>query len=142
MSPGDDLRRALEEAYARLRTALARRDLGAFRDLAEPAPSSPGDWEETAAGLEDSFPPPEETRFLAVREAGDWAGYYFETELGDRKYATLELLRFRRTAGGWKLSGGPVASQVERPPDPAALLELVRDDPFLRLPGEPGYEEE
>ncbi len=142
MNAEPDLRRAIEEAYERIRSALARKDFEAFRELVDPAPSSSDAWDEMAAELADSFPPLGETRFAAARQVEDWAGYYFETDLGDREYATLELIRFRRVGTDWKLSGGPVAAQFERTGDPGALLAEIRDDPFLKLPCEPGYEEE
>ncbi len=140
------LRRTLEEAYERIRSALERKDFEAFRGLVHPAPASPDAWEETAADLAESFPPLSGTRFVAARACGDWAGYYFETGLDDPDYATLELIRFRRAGPGWALSGGPASSQYERSADPAAvrdaLLFEIQNDPYLKLPGEPGGDED
>lgn len=137
--PARDLRDELEEAYDRIRSALVRGNLEDLRSLAD---SSPEDWREILGDLADSLPPRSDTRFLEARRAGDWAAYCFETDLDDPRWATLVVVRFRRRGPAWKLSGGPSASQFERPPDPADLRERVRSDPFLALPGEPGYEEE
>ncbi len=146
MSFEENLRGAIEEIYERIRSALGRRDFEAFRSAVEPAPAPPADWEAAAQDLEEAFPPLAQTRFLCIRKAGDWAGYYFEAAPDDPDYGTLELLRFRRADGGWKLSGDPVICQFAVPGDPAArrnaLLDETAEAPFLKLPGEPGFEEE
>lgn len=136
--PPRNLRDELEETYDRVRSALMRGNLEDLRALVDP---SPEDWEEILGDLADSLPPRSDTRFLEARQAGDWAAYGFETDLEDPRWVTLVVVRFRRRGSTWKLSGGASASQFERPADPADLRERLRSDPFLALPGEPGYEE-
>lgn len=137
-----DLRRRLEEVYDRLHSALTRRDLETFRSLADPAPSSADEWEAILEDLAESLPPRTRTRFLEARRSGDWAAYCFETDLEEPRWCTLVVVRFRRHGPDWKLSGGASAVQIERPSDPDALRKQARSDPFLALPGEPGYGEE
>ncbi len=79
-------------------------------------------------------------KYLDFKQEGDWAGYYYLSELEDTSRITIELVRFHRKDGRWMVypRGGSYsteapATEAERT---AVINEAIAESDALRLKAE------
>ncbi len=141
-----DLRSRLEAVYGEVQAALAGDDPDDLFALLEsdqpPARLTPERWQEATAELAEIYPPRGDMRFLRIETRGDWAGYCFEDLTGDAARVSLQILRFHRTQGRWRLIAGSPGVYFERSRDPLdddrRVGGILATHPTFRLPGDPG----
>ncbi len=76
-------------------------------------------------------------KYIDFKQEGDWAGYYYLSELEDTSRITIEVVRFHRVDGRWMVypSGGSYsaeapATEAERV---VAIKEAMEESDALRL---------
>lgn len=75
--------------------------------------------------------------FLEFKQEGDWAGYYYLSELEDASRITIDLVRFHRKDDRWMVYPRGGSSSVEAPATEAeravTIKEAMADSDVLRL---------
>ena len=109
----------LENTVERVRASVESGDYESFVRLIEPSPKaknrhlSKEQFEKSVLDpkakkmLLDLFFPDLKTqaRFIKVKTLDDWAAYYAETGLDDKKYLSVDMFLFRKLGGEWRVRG-------------------------------------
>jgi hypothetical protein len=83
------------------------------------------------------FPDLAQTRFVDVRTEGEFAGYYFLSDPQDPAFLTIEIIRFHRVGGAWKMrqARGSVTIPPGAHPEESQqkILHEIETDEGLRI---------
>jgi len=86
---------------------------------------------------EHLFPDLSTIRFIRAKQEGDWAGYYFLSELNDTQHLTVNILRFHNVNNRWMVSP-KMGSYTVNPPEKAeetasTIHQLIQESDILQL---------
>lgn len=65
--------------------------------------------------------------FLEFKQEGDWAGYYYLSDLEDTERVTISLVRLHQKDGRWMVYPRGGSSSVEAPPTEAERAMLIKE---------------
>jgi hypothetical protein len=115
-----EIRKELETAYNSLRKSISDKNYAEFSKLLEPAkdgmkvPPKEKMSDEAWEGILDTFEDLANAKFITVKTKGDWAGYYIQTYVDDPNYLTIDLIKFHKVDGKWKVSGSRFGSSISK----------------------------
>jgi hypothetical protein len=141
LSGGKNMKSELEAAYNSLRKAISDKKYDALSNILEPAkngikiPPKEKLNDEAWGGLLEIFQDLSTTKFIKVEQKGDWAGYYMLTDVDDPNYITIDLLKFHKVGGKWKVSGSRFSSSIQKEGDATKAIEQeIKNNPGFKLP--------
>lgn len=113
MPQANDLRSALETIYLAARASVDEPTPDAFLRIAEVPSFTPEKETKLRETWNDEmsknalknfvFEDPSKHEFVKVVERGEWAGYYYLSDLTEADRLTVNLMRFHQVGGTWKV---------------------------------------
>ncbi len=132
-----NLQTDLESTYNKFRKAILDKDFTTFSSLFEPAKESEVTEDKFSMAsdvLLDFYPTLESVKFIKAIQNGDWAGYYMQAELDDPNYTTVDVIKFHKSGGVWKINGSISGSSFPKDSTTTTIESEMKNSEALQLP--------
>lgn len=138
MPTPQDLRASLETAYLAARASVDEPTPDTFLILVEVPNASPAQEQKLRDTWSDSqsktalksfvFTDLAATEFVQIRQEGDWAGYYYLTDLEDAGHLNVSLMRFHKVGDTWRVHMRlSTSSDIYEPASGKTRAEAIQD---------------
>lgn len=131
-----DLKTQLEQTYTNFRKAIETKDYKTFEKLFEPAKNvslSEDKFMQASEMILDSYPALSTVKYIKTAESGEWAGYYIQSELNDPNYITVDVIKFHKVSGQWKVSGSISGSSFPKDSTTTTIESTIKNSEELQL---------
>jgi hypothetical protein len=127
------LKSELETIYTTVRQAFIEYDLDRARPYLNLPEGTPTPTRAQAQGMGEFLPDLAAARFIKLTEKPAQAAWYGETDLDDATSSAVVVIRFTKSASGWKLAPSPhtLSAYSKDKVDEAGLLALIAEEESL-----------
>ena len=127
----------LQASYGKLQKAIQDKNFAAFQKaIVPPKANTPAftekQFKDALPAFAKIYGPLDAAAFLAARQDGDVAGYYFLAKSAANLTA-VQLIRFEKVGGDWKVENGASSAAAAEADKKAQALKLIDQDPNLKL---------
>ncbi len=139
-----DLRPTLESVYVAYKKTLQDKDYDGYFAITESAKPdgivpTKDQWLAAVDYLGDANPSLDQTKFITIKQSGDYAGYAIYTDLSNTTHDTVAMLIFHHVGTKWLLNGHAVSSSYLKGKTDQEILTIIKTDSMFLLPNEAGY---